>query len=87
MTLTTQKPLHRRPAPDYITAGVGIALAVGLGAIMLTSPATYGSSTGGYGATVSIASAYARPTPALDGETLAVYIAEHQSSRLGAVTP
>ncbi len=71
----------RRPGADFVVGGVGIALALGLGAVLvLTGQSTYGSAD-------PASSPYGRPTAALDGQTLAAYISEHESNRLGVVTP
>ena len=83
MTLSTdtrtQHPAtrrSRRPASLRLQAyGVGIALAAALGALAFAGQSTYGPGDGPI-------SAYARPTPALHGQTLSVYIATHQTSRL-----
>ena len=97
MTLSTQTQTPTRPSParrrrrpgraDLVTAGVGIALAAGIGAVVLTGQSTYGPSDGAYGGADTSPSAYARPLPALGGQTLAAYLADHQSSRLGDTRP
>ena len=62
--------------------GVGIALAAGLGVVAFVgqdNPANYApDSSSGAGLT----SAYSRPTQALDGQTLAGYLADHYSDRV-----
>jgi hypothetical protein len=71
-TITT-----RRAAPELLkTYGIGIALVAGLGTLALTGRSTYEPTDVG-------TSAYARPTPALDGQSLAAYIAAHEVTRLG----
>ena len=82
MTLSTdtqtQHPASAGPVDAVLVRleayGVGIASAAALGALALR-PVDLRNSGGP-------ASAYARPTPALHGQTLAGYVAEHQSSRL-----
>ncbi|MEO6511565.1 MAG: hypothetical protein ABIO16_11285 [Nocardioides sp.] len=69
---------HRQ---DILIAFAGVAAALGLGAVvLLTGPALYGAAE-------PAPSPYARPVQALDGQTLAMYLADHQSNRLGPVVP
>ena len=83
MTLSTQTPTQnsivgrprRRGSRLFAMLGLGIAAIAGLGALALTSQSTYGPVD-------APISAYARPTPALHGQTLAVYVAAHETSRL-----
>ena len=83
MTLSTdtqtQHPASRRPgrrgSARLEAYGVGVALAVALGVLAVNGQLTYGPGD-------QPASAFARPTPALHGQTLAAYVAEHQSVRL-----
>jgi hypothetical protein len=85
MTLPTSTRTHtqhrdtrppRRPGSVRLQAlGVGVALAVALGAMALSGQSTYESEDGDH-------TTYARPTAALHGQPLAVYLAAHQSGRL-----
>ncbi len=83
MTLTTDTRTpqsatrrSRRLTPARIGAyGAGVALAVALGALALNAPSTYGQAD-------ERGSAYARPTQALQGQSLAAYISRHQADRL-----
>lgn len=60
--------------------GVGIALVAGIGVVAFVGQSDYspGDPSGG-GQTTS---AYARPTKALDGQTLAGYLADHYADRV-----
>jgi hypothetical protein len=53
----------------------GLLLVAGAGALVLSGPSAYEADDGG-------GSAYTRPTPALGGQTLAAYVADHQDARL-----
>ena len=81
MTLSTQTPTQnsivgrprRRGSRLFAMLGLGIAAVAGLGTWALTSQSTYGPVD-------TPVSAYARPTPALHGQTLAVYVAARDQS-------
>ena len=53
----------------------GLLLVTGVGALIASDPSAYHADDGG-------GSEYTRPTPALGGETLAAYVADHQEARL-----
>jgi hypothetical protein len=76
---STSEQAHRRarrPGTARLEAiGVGIALAVALGVLAQLGHSGYGSVHDGD-------SPYARPTPALHGQTLASYVAAHEARRL-----
>ena len=76
MTLSTDNRRSRRPTSVRMWAyGAGVGLAVALGALALAAPSTYGQGEGSD-------SAYSRPTQALNGQSLASYVAKHQADRL-----
>ena len=82
MTLTTDtqtpqtatRPARHLTLARVWTFGTGVALAVALAALALNAPSTNGRDEPG--------SAYARPTQALQGQSLAAYISGHQADRL-----
>jgi hypothetical protein len=53
----------------------GLLLVTAAGTLIVSGPSAYEADDGG-------GSAYTRPTPALGGETLAAYVADHQEARL-----
>lgn len=62
---------------DILIAVAGAAAALGLGAVvLLTGPALYGAAQ-------PAPSPYAQPVDALDGQSLAAYVADHELNRLG----
>ena len=86
MTISTQPtpttradatPDRARPGAGRLVGyGAGTVAALGLAAlILLSGPASYEPGGGDQ-------SAYSRPTNALDGQSLAAYIAAHQATRL-----
>jgi len=74
-----QQTASRRPRrPGFVRLGaygVGVALAVALGALSFADQSTYGAGD-------RPVSAYARQTPAVRGQTLAAYVAADQDNRL-----
>jgi hypothetical protein len=73
---------HRRGPSRLELYGVGIALAAGIGVVALVgqdNPSSYAPDVSSGAGT---ASAYSRPTDALDGRTLAGYLADHYSDRV-----
>jgi len=77
-TQMSEQATRRSPRPGSARLEaivVGVALAAALGVLALVGHSTYGSGHDGD-------SAYARPTPALHGQSLAAYIAAHQAGRL-----
>ena len=91
MTLSTdaqtQAPsdgTRRRRGPSRLELyGVGIALAAGIGVVAFVGQSDYSpDSPSGYSSGDGTTSAYARPTKALDGQTLAGYLGDHYSDRV-----
>jgi hypothetical protein len=76
-TQATGQTQHRRTAERgrLVAYGAGLALVAALGALWAVGDSSYGTDDGP-------SSTYARPLEALNGQSLAAYLAAHQADRL-----